>query len=227
MSKSTSSTSVHRDYFIILFGIAWWAALREKNRELRLLPFASRDVAWFAVGASLLPRHRQRAPGRLAGHGAGAVSGRPLRVARLLDPAAAGGWLSVSYYLKAASTRCPSSWRSVQLGSRTYFTWVSVIGYLLTKISVTLYAGGVVISRSHVVEFYTAAIVLIVVTGCIPSSAAARRGLTEVLQAIVLILAHYADGDRLSRVAGSPDRSESAGWDSSRLESRASHPDFP
>src|SRR5256885_6021237 len=39
-------------YFIILFGIAWWAALREKNVSSDYF-LASRDVAWFAVGASL------------------------------------------------------------------------------------------------------------------------------------------------------------------------------
>ncbi len=39
-------------YFMILFGIAWWAALREKNVSSDYF-LASRDVAWFAVGASL------------------------------------------------------------------------------------------------------------------------------------------------------------------------------
>src|SRR3989454_955129 len=39
-------------YFIILFGIAWWAALREKNVSSDYF-LASRGVAWFAVGASL------------------------------------------------------------------------------------------------------------------------------------------------------------------------------
>src|SRR2546430_17257957 len=39
-------------YFIILFGIAWGAALREKNVSSDYF-LASRDVAWFAAGASL------------------------------------------------------------------------------------------------------------------------------------------------------------------------------
>src|SRR5258706_3509503 len=39
-------------YFLILFGIAWWAARREKAVSSDYF-LASRDFAWFAVGASL------------------------------------------------------------------------------------------------------------------------------------------------------------------------------
>jgi SSS family solute:Na+ symporter len=39
-------------YFLILFGIAWWAARREKAVSSDYF-LAGRDVAWFAVGASL------------------------------------------------------------------------------------------------------------------------------------------------------------------------------
>src|SRR5256886_16838936 len=65
----------------------------------------------------------------------------------------------------------------------------SVIGYVLTKISVTLYAGGVVIRAVTGWDFYTAAIVLIVVTGLYTIFGGLRAVVyTEVLQAIVLIL---------------------------------------
>src|SRR2546428_14045838 len=58
-------------YFIILFGIAWWAALREKNVSSDYF-LASRDVAWFAVGASLFASNigSEQLVG-LAGKGAG------------------------------------------------------------------------------------------------------------------------------------------------------------
>src|SRR5207237_8481581 len=70
-----------------------------------------------------------------------------------------------------------------------YFAWVSVIGYALTKISVTLYAGGVVIRAVTGWDFYTAAIVLIIVTGLYTIFGGLRAVVyTEVLQAIVLIL---------------------------------------
>src|SRR5437899_11891618 len=39
-------------YFLILFGIAYWAARREKNVSADYF-LAGRDVGWLAVGASL------------------------------------------------------------------------------------------------------------------------------------------------------------------------------
>src|SRR5256714_2427149 len=73
--------------------------------------------------------------------------------------------------------------------ARSYFTWVSVIGYVLTKISVTVYAGGVVIRAVTGWNFFTAAVVLIVVAGLYTIFGGLRAVVyTEVLQAIVLIL---------------------------------------
>src|SRR6266852_3880189 len=113
--------------------------------------------------------------------------------------------------------------------ARTYFTWVSVIGYVLTKISVTLYAGGVVIRAVTGWNFYTAAIVLIVVTGLYTIFGGLRAVVyTEVLQAIVLILGSItlmAIG--LSRVGGIAglEAKVPAGFFS--MWKPASHPDFP
>src|SRR2546426_6272120 len=39
-------------YFLVLAGIGYWAARREKNVSADFF-LASRDVGWFAVGASL------------------------------------------------------------------------------------------------------------------------------------------------------------------------------
>src|SRR5258707_2085953 len=73
--------------------------------------------------------------------------------------------------------------------ARSYFTWVSVIGYVLTKISVTLYAGGVVIRAVTGWDFYMAAIVLIVITGLYTIFRGLRAVVyTHLLHAIVLIL---------------------------------------
>src|SRR5256712_6893597 len=115
------------------------------------------------------------------------------------------GWLFVPYYLRSGVYTMPEFLeRRFNPAARTYFTWVSVIGYVLTKISVTLYAGGVVIRAVTGWDFYTAAIVLIVVTGLYTIFGGLRAVVyTEVLQAIVLILGSItlmAIG--LSRVGG-------------------------
>jgi SSS family solute:Na+ symporter len=79
--------------------------------------------------------------------------------------------------------------RRFNAASRWYFTWVSIIGYVLTKISVTLFAGGVVMRAVTGLDLWTSAAVLIVVTGLYTIFGGLRAVIyTEVLQAVVLIV---------------------------------------
>src|SRR5881296_3183169 len=217
-------------YFIILFGIAWWAALREKNVSSDYF-LASRDVGWFAVGASLFASNigSEHLVG-LAGSGAasGLAVGHFEWLACLILLLL--GWLFVPFYLKSGVYTMPEFLeKRYNSAARTYFTWVSVIGYVLTKISVTLYAGGVVIRAVTGWNFYTAAIVLIVVTGLYTIFGGLRAVVyTEVLQAIVLILGSItlmAIG--LSRVGGISglEAKVPAGFFS--MWKPTNHPDFP
>jgi len=177
-------------YFLVLLGIAYWAARREKNVSADYF-LASRDVGWFAVGASLFASNigSEHLVG-LAGTGAasGLAVGHFEWLACLILLLL--GWLFVPFYLRSGVYTMPEFLeRRFNPAARTYFTWVSVIGYVLTKISVTLYAGGVVIRAVTGWNFYTAAIVLIVVTGLYTIFGGLRAVVyTEVLQAIVLIL---------------------------------------
>jgi len=217
-------------YFLILFGIGWWAARREKAVSSDYF-LASRDVAWFAVGASLFASNigSEHLVG-LAGTGAGSglAVGHFEWLACLILLLL--GWLFVPYYLKSGVYTMPEFLeKRYNSAARTYFTWVSVIGYVLTKISVTLYAGGVVIRAVTGWNFYTAAIVLIVVTGLYTIFGGLRAVVyTEVLQAIVLILGSItlmAIG--LSRVGGisALQATVPAGFFS--MWKPSSHPDFP
>jgi SSS family solute:Na+ symporter len=217
-------------YFIILFGIAWWAALREKNVSSDYF-LASRDVAWFAVGASLFASNigSEHLVG-LAGSGAasGLAVGHFEWLACLILLLL--GWLFVPYYLKSGVYTMPEFLeKRYNSAARTYFTWVSVIGYVLTKISVTLYAGGVVIRAVTGWNFYTAAIVLIVVTGIYTIFGGLRAVVyTEVLQAIVLILGSLtlmAIG--LSRVGGFSGLEAQVPEGFFSMWKPTNHPDFP
>src|SRR5205809_4753638 len=177
-------------YFIILFGIAWWAALREKNVSSDYF-LASRDVAWFAVGASLFASNigSEHLVG-LAGTGAasGLAVGHFEWLACLILLLL--GWLFVPYYLRSGVYTMPEFLeRRYSPASRAYFTWVSVIGYVLTKISVTLFAGGVVLRAVTGFDFWTSAAILIVITGLYTIFGGLRAVIyTAVMQAVVLIL---------------------------------------
>ncbi len=127
-------------YFLILAGIGYWAARREKQVSSDYF-LAARDVGWFAVGASLFASNigSEHLVG-LAGSGSttGLAVGHFEWLACLILLLL--GWLFVPYYLKSGVYTMPEFLeKRYNSAARTYFTWVSVIGYVLTKISVTLY----------------------------------------------------------------------------------------
>ena len=217
-------------YFAILFGIGLWAARREKLISSDYF-LAGRDVGWLAVGASLFASNigSEHLVG-LAGTGAasGLAVGHFEWIACFMLLLL--GWLFVPFYLRSGVYTMPEFLeKRFNPAARWYFTWVSVIGYVLTKISVTLYAGGVVIRAVTGWNFYTAAIVLIVVTGLYTIFGGLRAVVyTEVLQAIVLIL-----GSAVLMIIGLSKVGGIAGLEAKVPEGffsmwkPSSHPDFP
>lgn len=177
-------------YFVVLAAIAWWAAKREKNISADFF-LASRDVGWLAVGASLFASNIGSE--HLVGlAGTGAASGLAVGhfewlasfVLLLL------GWLFVPFYLRSGVYTMPEFLeRRYNAASRSYFTWVSIVGYVLTKISVTLFAGGIVMRAVTGFDFWTSAAILIIITGLYTIFGGLRAVIyTEVMQAVVLIV---------------------------------------
>src|SRR6266568_8838067 len=177
-------------YFLLLGAIAYWAAKREKNVSADFF-LASRDVGWLAVGASLFASNIGSE--HLVGlAGTGAASGLAVGhfewlacfVLLLL------GWLFVPFYLRSGVYTMPEFLeRRFNPAARAYLTWVSIIGYVLTKISVTLFAGGVVLRALTGLSLWTSAAGLIVITGIYTVLGGLRAVIyTEVMQTFVLIL---------------------------------------
>jgi len=177
-------------YFLVLSGIAYWAARKEKNVSSDYF-LASRDVGWLAVGASLFASNIGSE--HLVGlAGTGAASGLAVGhfewlasfILLLL------GWLFVPFYLRSGVYTMPEFLeRRYNPQARSYFTWVSIVGYVLTKISVTLFAGGVVMRAVTGFDFWTSAAILIVITGLYTIFGGLRAVIyTEVMQAVVLIV---------------------------------------
>ena len=181
-------------YFLVLLGIGYWAARREKQVSSDYF-LAGRDVGWLAVGASLFASNigSEHLVG-LAGTGAasGLAVGHFEWIACFMLLLL--GWLFVPFYLRSGVYTMPEFLeRRFNPAARWYFTWVSVIGYVLTKISVTLFAGGVVMRAVTGFDIWTSATVLIVITGLYTIFGGLRAVIyTEVLQAIVLIFGSAA-----------------------------------
>ncbi len=217
-------------YFCILLGISWWSAMRKKDESADYF-LAGRDIGWLAVGASLFASNigSEHLVG-LAGTGAasGLAVGHFEWLACLILLLL--GWLFVPYYLRSGVYTMPEFLeRRYNASSRAYFTWVSVIGYVLTKISVTLFAGGVVLRAVTGWNFWTSAVVLIVITGLYTILGGLRAVIyTEVMQAVVLILGSATlviVG--MAHVGGWSGLHAAAPPDFFSMWKPISHPDFP
>nr|MBA3405816.1 sodium/solute symporter [Gemmatimonadaceae bacterium] len=217
-------------YFVALSAIAWWAARSEKKLSSDYF-LAGRDVGWIAVGASLFASNIGSE--HLVGlAGTGAASGLAVGHFELLASFVLLllGWLFVPFYLRSGVYTMPEFLeRRYNPAARSYFTWVSIVGYVLTKISVTLFAGGIVMRAVTGLDFWTSAAILIVVTGLYTLVGGLRAVIyTEVMQTAVLLVGSVA-----LAVAG---LAAVGGW--AGLEARlpseyfsmwkpSSHPDFP
>ena len=156
-------------YFIIVFLVAFWSSFTEKTRSKSSSDYflAGRNVGWFIIGASLFASNigSEHLVG-LAGTGAasGVAVGQFEILASLILLLL--GWLFVPFYLKSGVFTMPEFLeRRYSSGARWYLAIISIVGYVLTKISVTIVAGAIVFETLMGVEFWTGALIVVIVTG--------------------------------------------------------------
>ena len=179
-------------YFLLVFGVAWWATRAEMSgRETSADYFlAGRNIGWFVVGGSLFASNigSEHLVG-LAGTGAasGVAVGQFEVLASLILLLL--GWFFVPFYLASGVYTMPEFLeRRYSAGARWYLAIVSIVAYVLTKISVTIAAGGIVFESLMGVDFWTGALVVVVATGIYTVTGGLRAVLyTDLLQMFVLI----------------------------------------
>ena len=176
-------------YFLILIVVAVWVALkRNKNTEDYFL--AGRNVGWFVIGASIFASNigSEHVVG-LAG--TGFSSGTPLAhyelhawIVLLL------GWLFLPFYMRSGAFTMPEFLeKRFDRRSRWFLSVFSLFAYVLTKVSVTIYAGGIVVSELLNLDFWIGAIGIVVFTGIYTITGGLKAVVyTETLQTVVLIL---------------------------------------
>lgn len=175
-------------YFLILAGIAIWVIRRKKN-DTEDYFLAGRNVGWFVVGASIFASNigSEHVVG-LAGSGAGN------RLPMLIYELHAWivlilGWVFLPFYMRSGVFTMPEFLeKRFDARSRWVLSVFSIAAYVLTKISVTIYAGGIVVSALLGIDFWTGAIATVILTG-IYTVLGGMRGViyTEALQAVVLV----------------------------------------
>ena len=220
-------------YFLVVFGVAIVATIRERRRSAEDSEdyfLAGRNVGWFVIGASLFASNigSEHLVG-LAGSGAtsGVAPGQFEVLASLILLLL--GWVFVPFYIRSGVFTMPEFLeRRYSSGSRWYLATVSILAYVLTKISVTIFAGAVVFSAIGV-PFWTGALIVVLATGAYTVFGGLRAVLyTDLLQTFVLIGGAAAvTFAGLAAVGGWDAMAATVGPDFLDMWRPASDPDFP
>lgn len=175
-------------YFLALIAVAIGVA-RRKARNTEDYFLAGRHVGWFVIGASIFASNigSEHVVG-LAG--TGFESGTPLAhyelhawIVLLL------GWLFLPFYLRSGVYTTPEFLeKRFDARSRWFLALFSIVAYVLTKVSVTIYAGGIVVSELMGIPFWYGALGIVVFTGAYTVIGGLRAVVyTEALQTILMI----------------------------------------
>ena len=216
-------------YFAALLGIAAWVARRRQQTAADYF-LAGRHVGWFAIGASLFASNigSEHVVG-LAGSGAstGMVLGHyelHSWIILLL------GWVFVPFYLRSGVFTMPEFLERRYDGrSRWFLSVVMLVGYVLTKVSVTVYAGGVMLQGLMGLDFWTGAAAVVVLTGVYTVLGGLRAVVyTEALQAFVLVGGSAAvTFFGLAEIGGWGELRASVGGELFDMWKPLDHPEFP
>lgn len=175
-------------YFVVLAGIAAWV-ISKKQEDTEDYFLAGRNVGWFIIGASIFASNIGSE--HLVGlAGAGAESGMPLAhyelhawIVLLL------GWVFLPFYARSGVFTMPEFLeKRYNENARWFLSVISLIGYVLTKVSVSIYAGGIVFQALLDIDFWTGAVLTLLITGVYTVAGGMRAVVyTEALQTVILI----------------------------------------
>ena len=205
-------------YFLAIIGVAVWV-MAKKTSDTKDYFLAGRHMGWFVIGASIFASNigSEHVVG-LAG--TGFKSGTPMAhyelhawIVLLL------GWLFLPFYMRSGVYTMPEFLeRRFDERSRWFMSLFSIVGYVLTKVSVTIYAGGIVVSQLMGIPFWYGAIGIVIFTGIYTVIGGLKAVIyTEAIQTVILIL-----GSSVITWLG---LQEAGGWQQMKATVTAIHPD--
>ena len=205
-------------YFLVIIGVAVWVALsRQKDTKDYFL--AGKHVGWFVIGSSIFASNigSEHVVG-LAG--TGFASGTPMAhyelhawIVLLL------GWLFLPFYIRSGVYTMPEFLeRRFDARSRWFLSLFSIVAYVLTKVSITIYAGGIVVSQLMGIPFWYGAIGIVIFTGIYTVIGGLKAVVyTEAIQTVIMILGSCIITYLGLHAAG--------GWEHMKATVTAVHPD--
>lgn len=183
-------------YFSLIVGIVVWVSKKQKNTSDSYF-LAGRNLGWFIIGASIFASNigSEHLVG-LAGSGATdgvAMAHYELHAWCLLVLA----WVMVPFYMRSKVFTMPEFLeRRFSPTSRTVLSLISLVAYILTKIAVGIFAGGVVFSVllpelnfMGLDSFWIGSFLVVVITGLYTIVGGMTAvAYTEAIQTIILII---------------------------------------
>lgn len=187
-------------YFALLLGVAWWVVLKARDTADDYF-LAGRNLGWFIVGASIFSSNigSEHLVG-LAGSGCTdgvAMAHYELHAWCLLVLA----WVMVPFYARSMVYTMPEFLeKRFNATARWVLSVISLVAYVLTKIAVGIFAGGVVfgtllpelrvnIGPMVLDSFWIGSVLVIVLTGVYTVLGGLRAvAYTETLQTLILIV---------------------------------------
>ena len=210
---STLDWIVIAGFALLLIGIIVWV-MKQKQDDSADYFLGGRDATWIAIGASIFASNIGSE--HLIGlAGAGASSGMAMAHWEIQGwMILILGWVFVPFYSRSMVYTMPEFLeRRYNSQSRTILSGISLISYVLTKVAVTVYAGGLVFQQVFGIDklwgidfFWIAAIGLVLITALYTIVGGMKSVLyTSVLQTPILLL-----GSLIILVLG---LKELGGWD--------------
>jgi len=183
-------------YFALILGITWWV-MRQKNDTSDEYFLAGRNLGWFVVGASIFASNigSEHIVG-LAGSGATdgvALAHYELHAWCLLVL----GWLLAPIYMRSNIYTMPEFLeKRFSSTARYVLSIISLVAYVLTKVAVGIFAGGIVfgvlmpeVNFLGLDSFWLGSILVILLTGIYTTLGGLKAvAYTEAIQTVILIL---------------------------------------
>jgi SSS family solute:Na+ symporter len=176
-------------YLVIIGGVSVWS-IRKKRGTPSDYFLANRNLGWWVIGASILASNvgSEHIVG-LAGTGAtsGLVMGHYEMHSWVVLVL---GWVFVPFYMRSMVYTMPEFLeRRFNAQSRRLLSIIQLLSYVIAKASVTIFAGALVFNSFLGVDFWTGAIILVVITGIYTILGGLHTVMyTEAIQAFVLLL---------------------------------------
>jgi solute:Na+ symporter, SSS family len=191
-------------YFGVILAIVWWVVMQKQKTSADYF-LAGRNMPWFVIGASIFASNigSEHIVG-LAGQGSTdgmAMAHWELHAWVVVIMA----WVFVPFYYRAKVFTMPEFLeRRFNPASRWILSIVSLVAYVFTKVSVTVYAGGVVfnvllpeihwqVTDTFVLDaFWVGALLTVTLTGIYTVLGGLRAVVyTDTVQTVILLIGSF------------------------------------